>query len=429
MKIPPRRIIFATLFALLIPSLGRAAVEFSERSVSPSGQFVIYGADPTYRGAVSALAERIKADFLPVLKRRDAWKIAIVINLQPRAVNLPEAPLAELRFSRTETGVKLQLNLTVSPLMSSTVIERQLGRVIVMEMIYRNQTGVMPGDVYVEPPAWLVDGLLASAPNQNGAPSATELPAPARALSLTEFLNQRPETLDSAAQQLYGAYSLILVRMLIESPGGRSRLGSYIDNLAYASNDPIADLRVSFPEVRDLERAWKSKVADIKSAPDKGLLTFSRTEVKLNKILEAKFPSRDGHTRAFSLEELSRTKPSPVQRLALQRFSQELLPLGAHANPVLRPVIEDYQQIADRLALGKNRGIEKRLSGLKSLRTRLSVRMNEIDDYMNWFEAAKLETPSGMFDDYLKATGAIDSQRAKRKDPLSVYLDAMELAF
>ena len=55
--------------------------------------------------------------------------------------------------------------------------------------------------------------------------------------------------------------------------------------------------------------------------------------------------------------------------------------------------------------------------------------MSEVDDYMNWFEAAKLETPSGMFDDYLKSASDRHAQTPKRKDPLSVYLDAIEQEF
>ena len=55
--------------------------------------------------------------------------------------------------------------------------------------------------------------------------------------------------------------------------------------------------------------------------------------------------------------------------------------------------------------------------------------MSEVDDYMNWFEAAKLETPSGMFDGYLKSASDGRAQTPKRKDPLSVYLDAVEEQF
>src|SRR5438309_7233610 len=77
----------------------------AERSVSPSGQFVIYGADEPWRGAVSAPAERTKANLLAVLQRRDQWTTAAVINLQPPAANLPEIPASALRFSQTGSGL------------------------------------------------------------------------------------------------------------------------------------------------------------------------------------------------------------------------------------------------------------------------------------------------------------------------------------
>jgi hypothetical protein len=426
-KIPPKRIFFASLLAPLLACLNLSAFEFSDHSVSPSGQFVIYGADAPYRGAISALAERIKANLLSVLKRRDAWKIAIVVNLQPRAVNLPELPPAELWFSQTETGVKLQLDLTVSQPISPAAIERELAGMIVLEMIYRNQAGITSGEVFVDPPNWLVDGLLASTPNRDRASLVTALSAPQRPPLLNEFLRERPESLDSAARQLYRSYSFVLVQMLIESPDGRERLGRYIDNLAFASSDPLADLEAAFPEVHDFERTWKLKIAQLKAAPDKGLFTFSATKARLNELLSAKLPPLDAREKSASLEDFSRTKASPARRLALQKFSHALLLLKTRANPVLRRVIEDYQQITDELALGKNHRVATRLAELSSLRSALSDRMSDIDDYMNWFEAVKLETPSGVFDNYLKASS--EMRVPKRKDPLSVYLDAMEMEF
>jgi hypothetical protein len=428
-KIHGPQVFRVSVFMLLAAAHGLLAFEFSEHSVSPSGQFIIYGADSPSRGAVSALAEQTKTNLLAVLKRRDAWKIPIVVNLRPRAVNLPEVPSTELRFSRTETGVKLQLDLAVSSKISPAAIQRELTRVTLVEMVYCNQTGIQPGDVYIDAPAWLVDGLLASAPNRQRGSLAAALSAPARVASLSEFLNLRPENLDSSSRELYRACSFVLVRMLIDSPNGRSRLGRYIDNLAFASNDPISDLRAAFPEVRDFESSWKSKVTELKSGTDNDLLTFPQTDERLNELLETKFPSRDGREISLLVESFSRTKPTSVQQPALQEFSRRLLLLAARANPVLRPIIQDYQQMADQLALGRSRGIEKRLGELHSLHTRLSARMSEVNDYLNWFEAAKMETPSGIFDDYLQAAGAVDSRKPKRRDALSVYLDAMEMEF
>ena len=414
------------MLALLIATPGLCGFGFAERSVSPSGQFVIYGADPGSRGAVSALAERAKANLLSLLKQSDEWKIAIVINLQSPAPSVPEMPAIAFWFSQTEAGPKFQLDLTLSQNITPAEIERELARVILVEMIYRDQTGISAGDVFVEPPGWLVDGLIESAPNPDRASLAASLSIPAGPPTLAEFLNQRPETLDSTARQLYRAYSFVLVQTLIATPTGASRLGRFIANLSPVSNDPLAELRVSFPEISDLEKAWKLKMAELTASCERELLTFSQTDEKLEERLNARLWNEEGGPVSF--ENISLVKPNASQRIALREFNRELLLLATRANPLLRPVIQDYQQIADRLALGRTHGLAKRLTELKSLRARISARMNDIDDYLNWFEAAKMETPSGMFEDPVDKAGR-DSQKPKRRDPLSVYLDATQLEF
>jgi hypothetical protein len=428
-SIPPCRLIFAAFLFLNLGS-GVCGLEPAARSIAPSGQFIIYGADTAYRGAISTLAERTKASLLAVLKTRDAWKIPIVINLQQRAANVPEISAAEFHFSQTEAGLKLQLDLAVSPELRPFTIERELAHMILLEMIYRNQTGITPGDAYVDPPNWLVDGLLAaSALNPDRASLVSMLSVSLRVTSLQEFLEQRPGTLDSTSRQLYRAYSFVLVELLTESSDGRVRLSHYIDNLAFASNDPLSDLRAAFPQIRDFESAWKAKIADTKHSRDNELLSFAQTDAELSEILSTKFPPADPRAPPMSLGAISRTKPISMQRIALQKFAEKLLLLGAHANPVLRPVIQDYQQIAGQLALGKSRALTERLAELRTLRAKLSARMNEIDDYMNWFEAAQLQTRSGIFNDYLREAEDGREQRPKRRDALSIYLDAVEQEF
>src|SRR5437588_5217967 len=368
------RIFAATSFALSIFALDSGAATSVERSVSPSGQFIIYGGDAAWRGAVSALAERTKANLLAVLRRRDQWVTAAVINLQSRAPNLPEIPSAALRFSQTGSGLKLQLDLAISREINSAATERELLRAILVEMIYRNQTTIAPGDVYVEPPSWLVEGLLALTPNRDRASLINALAVSERVTALNEFLRQRPELLDPAGRLLYRAYSLALVQLLIESGDGHARLGRYIDNLSFSSNDPLPDLEAAFPQFAgNDEKIWKSKIADIKSSRRADLLTFSQTEEKLADLLRTKFPAADGRDKSVlvSLQDLYQKQPNSTQRLALQKFSQELMLLAAHANPVLRPVVQDYQQLAGQLALGKNRAVAARLVELKILRAKL----------------------------------------------------------
>ena len=113
-----------------------------ERSVSPSREFVIYGADAQLRGAVSDLAERTKVDCLALLRQRDNWIVPVVVNLQPQQANLPEIPPADLRFSQTGFGLKLQVDLTISKNLDASLMEREVLRAVLLEMIYRTSRPV-----------------------------------------------------------------------------------------------------------------------------------------------------------------------------------------------------------------------------------------------------------------------------------------------
>lgn len=55
--------------------------------------------------------------------------------------------------------------------------------------------------------------------------------------------------------------------------------------------------------------------------------------------------------------------------------------------------------------------------------------MQEIDDYMNWFEATKSRRASGAFNDYMRAAELAAQRPQMRHDPISLYLDALETQF
>jgi len=425
-QVKPDRIVAGLIVLSILPCHLRAAAP-PERSVSPSGQFIIYGGDARSRGAISNLAERTKTDVLALLRRRDAWTTPVVINLQSRAPNLPEAPASDLRFSQTGSGLKLQLDLTLSREIEPSRIERELMRAILLEMIYRNQTAIAAGDNYVESPSWLIEGLLASIPNRGSASLIEALDVTEPTTSLDQFLREQPELLDSAGRLLHRAYSSALVQLLIEQGDGRARLGCYIDNLAFASNNPMSDLQTVFPELTENGEIWKSKIRSLKKHIE--LMAFSQTEEKLTQLLRPRFPSPDGREKLLSLEDLCQKKLTRAEQVALQKFADELVLLAGYANPVLRPVVQDYQQIGTQLALGKSHGAAERLAELKALRAKLVVRMSEIDDYLNWFEATQLSAPSRLFDDYLKFQAEAETSFRHRNDALSHYLDAVESEF
>jgi len=401
-----------------------------EHSVSPSRQFIIYGADAVLRGAVSNLAERTKMNLLGLLRQRDNWTLPIVLNLQPEQANLPEVPPAGVRFSQTGFGLKLQLDLIVSQNVDASFIEREVLRAILLEMIYRKESHIAAGTVFVEPPDWLIDGVLALAPGRDRGSLVEALTTADKAVPLEKFLSQQPGSLDSAGRMLYRACSFALVQMLIDGGDGPARLARYIGHLSDASNEPFTNLKAYFPFlVNDAEASWQLSLRRVRNFQAYQLLTFSESERRLEELLRVEVSAANKPAKVAGLDELAQRKISAGEKMAVGQLSRNLLVFISQANPVLRPVAREYQQIAALLARGKRRGIAKRLSHLEAIRKQLSARMSDIDDYMNWFEATQMKNRSGNFTDYLKAVDQSQLQPSKRHDPLSAYVDALDDQF
>jgi len=396
------------------------------RSVSPSQQFIIYGANATLRGAVSELAEQTKANLLALLRQRDGWKTPIVVNLQSAQANLPEIPPAALRFSQTGFGLKLQFDLTIGENIDAMLVQRELLRAILLEMIYRSEPDVAPGTAFVEPPDWLLEGVLALTPGRDRGPLVEALLVSVKRMSLAEFLQQRPALVDSASRLLYRAYSLALVELLVGGIDGHSRLVRYIHDLSRASNDPLADLKAQFPLLgNDVEKTWQSAVARLGDAQSYQLLTFAESEQRLNELLNVRVSDAGKSPEQAQLSELAQRKPSAAEKVALSELSRNLVLFAIRANPVLRPIVREYQQIAALLARGKRKRIIDRLGRLQMTHTKLVARMSDVDDYMNWFEATQSSRGSGVFADYLKTAGDSQIPAPRRRDALSVYLDSL----
>jgi hypothetical protein len=399
----------------------------AERSVSPSRQFVIYGADAELRGVVSDLAERTKANLLTLLRQRDNWIVPVVVNLQPPQANLPEIPPADLRFSQTGFGLKLQLDLIISKNLDASLVERELLRAILLEMIYRKQSHIAADSVFVEPPDWLIYGVLALAPGRDRRQLVEELTTADKTQPLEAFLRQRPRFLDSAGRTLYRAHSFALVQMLINEKNGPARLAQYIGHLSNASNEPLADLKTQFPSLGgDAEQTWQLTLSRLRNLQTYQLLTFAESERRLDELLRLKISEANEPAKPESLDELALHKISASEKMALSELNRELLVFVAQANPVLRPIVREYQEILALLARGKRKRIAKRLSRLEDTRKQLAARMSNIDDYMNWFEATQMKSGSGNFTGYLKAANHSQLAAPKRHDPLSVYVDALE---
>ncbi len=411
------------LLALLTAGIALQSLQAAsqEASVSTSGQFVIYGPNAAVRGEASQLAERTKANLLAIFRRPDTWQTPIIINLQSPEIGELLSPTA-LRFSQIGSGLKLQLDLIITRGMEFRLVAREILRALLLEMSYRREADIAPGNAYVEPPDWLLDGLIALAPGQDAEQLHDALSIPTETESLNEFLCQRPALFDSAGQLLYRAHALALVQMLLSMPDGPSRLGRYVDNLANSWGDSLNDLQQFFPELRaDSDKVWKSAVARLVSTERYQVLTFAETEERLDELLCRELPPDTG----AELDGLLKRRITPTDRTALNRLNQELFLLAACANPMMRPIVNDYREIVALLAVDKRRRLNQRIADATTRRARVAARMSDIEDYLNWFEATQSTTKSELFAGYFKAAAEHESP-ARRHDALSVYLDRSE---
>jgi len=145
--------------------------------------------------------------------------------------------------------------------------------------------------------------------------------------------------------------------------------------------------------------------------------------------LRVKIPDAGKSTKAVELSELAQRKTTAAEKAALSLLSQNLLLFTIRANPIVRPIAREYQQIVARLERGKWKGVAKRVTDLKDIRARVAARMSDIDDYMNWFEATQSKSGSGVFAAYLRAADQPQAPAPRRRDALSVYLDALANQF
>jgi len=415
--------------------------DLPHRSLSSSQQFVIYCDDLAMRLAVSSFAEDTKSGILNLLgidSEQNRWKFPVVIDLARKDVTRPDQPVSQVQLFEIEGGgMKIELDVALGGDLSSARFQQQLVRAILLEMEYRNKPPVPGGTAYINPPQWLVEGMttyLRNLRTETGedADVYKALLAKNQLPAIGDFLSQETSEMNAASLKLYQAYALSFLKLLTGLPNGRSCLASYINDLPLGKDAPSTDLIKHFPALNGSEQTlgkwWTLSLADISASNRYQGLTVQETEKRLAELLKITIPvgSRN-ETKVFPVEDFKQFIKLPQARTVLANTASNLQGLTAQANPLYRPIVGEYQSIVAEMQRGRTRHLDVRLKSISNYRDMVTTRVEQVADYLNWFEATQMVNRSNSFDDYMKTANQLSNDAPKRDDEISHYLDGIEL--
>jgi len=428
-------LIACALLFLAQASLFPASFGVDKRSVSSSQQFVIYCDDTQMRLAVSGFAEDTKAAMLNFLSLQDAWKIPVVINLRKADSTAPDQPVSRVQLYEVEGDTrKIEIDIALGGDLAAARFQAQLVKAILLDMEFRNKP-LGKGIAYIDPPQWLIEGFSVYLQN-HGADMDLDvyktLLEKNRLPPIADFLSQDPSGLNAASLKLYQAYSLSLLQLVKGLPDGRACLVSYIKDLPLGKDAPTADLIKHFPPLggspQNLEKWWTLSMANISTSDRYNGLSLEDTEQHLSELLKiAILVKKKNETKVFAIEDFKEFVKNPDARQPLSEAAINLQALMSRSNSLYRPIVGEYQAIVRELQHGKVKHTDRRLKALAQYREMVLHRMDQIADYLNWFEATKMVLRSNSFDDYMKTANQLSSDSPKRDDAISRYLDSIEL--
>ena len=404
-----------------------------QRSISSSHQFVIYYSDRALRSRLAQRAEDLKNQWLRRLRLSDDWRSPIII--QVLAIGRRNSPRIRTALYESDGGAsKIQIDVADAAALQGTNLDLEIYRALFLEFGYRN-VAAKAGKALHQPPAWLVEGLFEDViAREEGVDVSVykRLIDAKDSPDLATFLKERPEMLDATSHAIFRAKALGLLRALLSTPEGAKHLADYCSKLASIDPSDGAELLNEFPSLAGnavmLSKLWTLNLADASAANRVTPLTVKETERRLTLILEIKAPLNPARPRDAILngpEALPAVAKSKTGRYVVRQKAEDLLRLEIRAHPLMRPIIQEYRIIASELAAKPKKKLEVRIRKNLQLQQAVVKRADEMADYLNWFEAAQLSTPSKEFD------SAADSQSNTltfhRNDTMSRYLDDIEV--
>ena len=426
-----------SILALLHAASGSAA-DLKNRSISGSGQFIVYCDDREVRSRVVSAVEEAKTETLRVLHERDDWKFPIVVSLEPAAPE-QQAPVT-ITLVSTVAGPKVDVAVRVGDDPSKVFLERHIVRALLLEMAYRDRAALKGSERYAEPPWWLAEGIVQMNRNRRGSGDPEifkSIVDTAKLPPLEKFLSQPSVQIDSAAGAVDRACAFSLIRALLQLPNGPQNLGRFLRAWPDAGGDALGALAIHFPVLAESDQSlakwWTLQLAGLAKSDQWRGLSPTASETELRPLLKLDVVvDKTGRRQQFALSDFEQFLKMPGAKTALRTSQIKIAGLISRSDAFFQPILAEYEEICRLLSAGKTKGIAQRLADMERYRSSVLQRAEKIADYMNWYEATQTPGATGEFDKYLRTVESMTPkpQLLPPTDPkISAYLDSFEADF
>ncbi len=411
----------------------------SDKTLSATEQFVVYGADLVMRGAIVSLAERQRERLDREVGEAGEWEHPIVIQLYGAVHGEAPPRLLKTRVFEAGGGFRLQIDAHLAR-GKPPGLERALLKMLLVERGLRErEPQAVDRELQIAP--WLLDGLMEAMAWREGERD--------RELHAALFANDQlfpverlleveaPGEMDSVTRAAYRASAGALVMALLGQEGGRAAMRGLLGEAVTFVGDEQALLLKHFPGMnlgeKSLEKWWALQLAKMSEPQVTRAMDILDTEAELERLLVVRFKDGSGTVHGIPADSFRDLLAIPRREReeAIKPVFDALGVFRFRAFPAHRPIIMSYLRILSEAAAGRDRDLDARLASLAAEREDLRALGVRTRDFLDWYRITSAEELSGAFEDYI---GLQESLRAgqRRKPvtgPISEYLDDVQALY
>lgn len=420
------------LTALLVLWLAPCLFAVSNRSISGSQQFTVFCDDRNLRQKLAGAFDEVRSGLFSELSIQLGTPVPIYVNITPRKIVEYNSKTWTMRWLDTPNGARVQLDVLIDESFQEQSIQEPIVGALLLTIKYRDNPPP-GGQSYFDAPAWVVEGLSEKIRLQTkevdsdlyrGLLNAKNVP------NIIEWLKIDPARLNTTSLGIYRAYACSLVNFFQSEPNGNKKIIQFLEQAPADPASAVAWLGKAFPNFgangKNLAKWWTLSLAKLSASDRYTAWSANETNLALEKLLVVNLTVGE-EKKTFSLNQFPDFMKLPGRESALSAMQTDLIRLTIHAHPLYRPIMLGYQDILDRLQRDKLKNIDKKLTEMETLRSQISLRLQDVGDYLTWFEATGIQSQDeGEFDGYFRLMQSFQAPRPSSKEPIGRYLDAME---